>query len=116
MRLKAKVLKIQVEKNPDYDPRTGSPDPSYFLEATVMDIETHAIYHCSFRDTFAEQLRQAYCEKWLEADRDALAREIEATAKQQRENQEMILEVEGIRDPKEVLTLLVRPIEEDEVQ
>ncbi len=95
MRLKAKVLKVEVKKNVSYDPRTGSPDPSYFLEATFMDIETLAVYHCSFRDAFAERLRQAYHEKWPEADRDVLAREVESTAKQQRENLEMILEVEA---------------------
>ncbi len=116
MRLKAKVLKVEVKKNISYDPRTGSPDPSYFLEATVMDIETYAVYHCSFRDTFAEQLRQAYSEKRPEADRDALAREVESPAKQLRENQMMVLEVEDIRDHKDVITLLVKPIEEDELR
>ena len=56
MRLKAMILKVEVKKNIGYDPRTGSPDPSYFLEATVLDIETSAIYPCSRADKCREAI------------------------------------------------------------
>lgn len=116
MLLKAKILKAEVIRNIRYDPRTGTRDPSSFLEATILDIETDAEYRCSFRDAYAEQLRRAYLEKWPEAERDALARDIETRAKQERENREMLLEVVGIRPDKDSITLLVRPIEEDQGQ
>lgn len=40
MRLKARILKVEVKKNPGFYEKTGDPDPSYFLEATVIDIDT----------------------------------------------------------------------------
>jgi hypothetical protein len=111
VRLKAKVLKIEVKKNPGYDKQTGNPDPSYFLEATVVDVETLTKYQCSFRDALAERLRQAYNEKIPETARDALATEVETIAKQQLENQEVILEVEEVRVNKDFITLLVKRID-----
>jgi hypothetical protein len=109
--LKAKILKTEVKKNVHYDPQTGAPDPSYFLEAVVVDLETHTVYHCSFRDAYAEQLRQAYLEKWSEADRDALAKKVETEAKQERENREIMLEVVDIPRDRDVIMLLVKPME-----
>lgn len=40
-----------------------SADPSSFLEATVLDLETDTEYRCSSRDAYAERLRQAYLKK-----------------------------------------------------
>jgi hypothetical protein len=98
--LKAKVLKVEVKKNPGFHEKTGEPDPSYFLEATVVDMETHTKYQCSFRDDLAERLRQAYREKLPEAERDALATEVETIAKQQLENQEITLIVDDVASTK----------------
>jgi hypothetical protein len=109
--LKAKVLKVEVKKNPAFHEKTGDPDPSYFLEATVVDIDTSTRYQCSFRESLgAELLRKAYSEKIPEGERDILAADVETTAKQQLENQEVTLIVDEIRVNKGFITLLVRTI------
>ena len=110
MQLHAKVLNVSVKKNPAFNTQTGDPDPSYFLEATVVDTETFERYQCSFRETpEVDLLQKAYNEKWPEAERDALAAQIEAEAKQQfPENQEATLVVTGFREKKGHVTLLVR--------
>jgi hypothetical protein len=68
-------------------------------------------YQCSFRDSLgAELLHQAYKDKLPEAERDALAAEVEAKAKHLIENQEVTLIVDDIRVNKDFITLLVRKI------
>jgi len=109
--LTAKVLKVEVKKNPGFHEKTGDPDPSYFLEATVVDVETNVRYQCSFRESLgAELLYKAYGEKIPEAERDALAADVEAKAKQQLENQEVTLIVDEVRVNKGFITLLVRKV------
>ncbi len=109
MNLKAKVLKVEVKKNPAFNEKTGQPDPSYFLEATVVDTDTSVKYQCSFRESFgAELLYKAYNEKIPEAERDTLATNVEANAKRELENQEVALIVDDIRTNKGFVTLLVR--------
>jgi hypothetical protein len=107
--LKAKVLKVEVKKNPGFHEKTGDPDPSYFLEATVVDADTSERYQCSFRESLgAELLYKAYSNKIPEAERDTLAADVEAKAKQRLENQEVTLIVDDIRVNKGFITLLVR--------
>jgi hypothetical protein len=107
--LKAKVVKVEVKKNPAFHEKTGAPDPSYFLEATVVDSDTSTTYHCSFRESSgAELLRKAYNEKIPEGERDTLAAEVETQAKQRLENQEVALIVDRFRVKKGFITLITR--------
>jgi hypothetical protein len=109
MRLQARILHTRVTKNQAFDERTGNPNPSYFIEATVLDTETNQTYRCVFKDTpEAKRLSQAYRDKWPEAKRDALAAEVETKAKQQiPENEDVTLIVYDI-NKEGPTTLLVR--------
>jgi hypothetical protein len=67
MQLKATILEVKEKENTRYDTITGDPDPSYYLEATVIDfsVKEPQRYHCTFRDIpEVDQLRQAYKDKW----------------------------------------------------
>lgn len=94
MLLNAKVLKVEIKKNPAFHEITGEPHPSYFLEATVLDIDTYEKYQCSFRDVLgAERLLKAYKDNLPEAERNAIAADVEANAKHDIEHQEVAMTV-----------------------
>jgi len=79
----ALVNKVEMKKFQAFDPKTGVPDPGYILQATVTDMETNESHQCSFNQGFGlENMREARKQKAPEADRDALAAQIEAAAKQ----------------------------------
>ncbi len=83
MRMDALVNKVEMKKFQAFDPKTGVPDPGYILQATVTDMETNESHQCSFNQGFGlENMREARKQKAPEADRDALAAQIEAAAKQ----------------------------------
>lgn len=94
MRILGVIDKIEVRKFSAFDPKTGAPDPSYMLQAMVMDLDDKRNYHqCSFNDGFGlEGLRAACKAKVLEADRDVLAGQVLAAA-QQLEGQQVELVV-----------------------
>jgi hypothetical protein len=99
------------QKNPAFHEKTGDPHPSYFLEATVVDVDTSVRYQCSFRESpGAELFYKAYRDNIPEAERDTLAADREAKAKKELENQEVMLIVDEIRVNKDFTTLLVRKI------
>ncbi len=82
MRMDALVNKVEIKKFPAFDPKTGAPDPGYILQATVTDMDTSETHQCSFNQGFGlENMREARKQKAPEADRDALAAQIEAAAK-----------------------------------
>jgi hypothetical protein len=84
MRLYGVVDKIEIKKFPRFDQQTGAPDPSYMLQALVMDLDDKRVYHqCTFNDGFGlEGLRAACKAKMSEAERDAISGQVLAVAKQ----------------------------------
>ena len=95
--LKAKILKVEIVKNQAFHEKTGKPHPSYFLEASVVDIDTGTSYRCSFRKSLkVEQLAEVYRQDISEADRDTIAAEVEGEAKEQIEGKEVILLVKAM--------------------
>jgi hypothetical protein len=83
MRVDALVNKIEVKKFSAFDPKTGVADPGYILQAVVTDMDTNETIQCSFNQGFGlETMREARKQKAPEADRDVLAQQIEAAAKQ----------------------------------
>ena len=109
MLLKAKVFNVEVKKNPAFHEKTGESDPSYFLEATAIDLETGQGYHCSFRETPEVQLLQkAYKDKLPEEQRDQIAAQAEAQAKHRLDKPETTLIVIDIRIHQGFITLLVK--------
>ena len=114
MYLKAKVLNVEIIKNRAFHEKTGKPHPSYFLEASVVDTDTQTMYRCSFRKSLgAEQLLQAYHQNIPEAERDTIAADVVAKAKQQIEGQEVTLVVEGIEFMKLLASYF--PLEEAKI-
>ena len=82
MRLDGLVNKVEMKKFMAFDAKTGVPDPGYILQMTVTDMDTNESHQCSFNEGFGlENMRQARKQKAPEADRDALAAQIEAAAK-----------------------------------
>jgi acyl CoA:acetate/3-ketoacid CoA transferase alpha subunit len=83
MRIQAVINKVEVKKFMAYDSKTGAPDPGYILQATVTDMDTSESSQCQLNEGFGlEQLREARKLKAPEADRDAIAAQVEAAAKQ----------------------------------
>jgi hypothetical protein len=83
MRVNALVNKVEIKKFQAFDPKTGVPDPGYILQAVVTDMDTNETIQCSFNEGFGlENMRAARKNKEPEANRDALAQQIEAAGKQ----------------------------------
>jgi len=82
MRIDAVVSKVEVKKFSAFDPKTGVPDPGYILQMTVTDMDDNESHQCSLNDGFGlDQLKLARKQKLPEQDRDAIAAQVEATAK-----------------------------------
>jgi hypothetical protein len=83
MRIDAVITKVEIRKFPAFDPKTGVPDPGYILQCNATDMDTNEPCQCTFNEGFGlEQLRDARRNKVPEADRDAIAAQVEAAAKQ----------------------------------
>jgi hypothetical protein len=83
MRVDALINKVEIKKFMAFDPKTGVPDPGYILQAVVTDMDTNESIQCSFNEGFGlENMRAARKDKRPEAERDALAAQIEAAGKQ----------------------------------
>ena len=90
MRMYGVISAVTMKKfaNFDVDKSTGvvSSDPTYILQATVSDLDNPqslSLYQCSLEGGFGvEGLRTACKAKAPEAERDVLAAQVEAQAKQ----------------------------------
>lgn len=82
MRISGLINKAEVRKFPAFDPKTGVPDPGYIANLMITDMDSGETVQCSIDQGYGvERLREVRKFRLPEAERDAIAAEVQAQIK-----------------------------------